>query len=136
RRAKAQRSSASLRVEPLLRPVGVHPLDASVADLDPDGRQMVLVAPDGYPQGLVDVDARQAVPATARATTPVQAIARAVPAHGVLTDLHGTTAVGRVAQAGRSGLSELIAVRPDEPRGTVEVLGVLEVDAVIRALQA
>lgn len=136
RRAKAQRSSASFRVAPLLHPVGVHPLDASVADLDLDSGQMVLVAANGYPQGVVDVDALHAVPAHVRDTTPVQAVARAVPPHGVLTDLHGTSAVVQVAQAARSGLSYLIAVRPDESRGTVEVLGVLEVDAVIRALQA
>lgn len=136
RRAKAQRASAGLDLASMLTPVQVLHSTGTVADLQDHSGTTVLVSAEGYPRGLVDAAAADSVPVKDRPTTPLTAVALALGPRGVLTELTGTAAVTQVARAAQAGLAVLVAIRQDPGRGTVDVLGAIEVEAVIRALGA
>jgi Zn-dependent protease len=122
-----------LTVVGLARPAVALPADLAVAGLDgavPAGYAVVVVDPYGRPVGHVDAAALAAVPATARATTPLAAVAGAMPPEAqVQVGLVGRTAVEAVQRA--SARSPWMAVLG--PDGAV--VGLLHATDVVRALR-
>lgn len=131
RHAKAQMSARGLDLVPLATPALAVDAATTVAQLDlrAGAGTPVVVTEDSRPVALVAAEAWRAVPAPARASTPVTAVATAIPPAAVLTVLHGPAAVARVARAAQAGARELVLVDPG--RG---LLGVVPVAEVVRRL--
>lgn len=137
RHAKAQLGARGLDLVPLARAAVAVDASATVAQLDavaagtPTGAvpagmvPPVVVIDQGRPVALVAAEAWQTVPAHARGTTPVSAVATPLPAVSVLTVLHGPAAAARVARAAQAGARQLVLVDP--ARGLVGVVAVADV---------
>lgn len=131
RAARGQARVAALRLADLLVPAVALPGTGTLADLDAvGGSPVVLLGPGGHPTGYLDAAAAASVRPDLRATTPLTAVARALPA-GSTVDLRltGSDAVRAVASAVRA--SPVLAVVD----GGV-VVGLLRAADVVRAVQA
>lgn len=131
RRVAEGRRVAGLALSALATPAVAVAASAAVRDLTrvPAGTTAVLVRPDGVPVALVDPAAVAAVPPAAWDTTPVAAVAHAIPPEAVVAaDLTGIDAVAAARQAARS--PALVLVRD------AAVVGVVRVVDVVAALRA
>lgn len=126
-----RRRAARVDLGAVTAPVHVAPSRASVADLDrglaadphpadldPPGRDVVLVDEVGRPVAVVPAGSVAAVPTDLRATTPVTALARVLPAASVVPASGG--AVGAVEGLARSGDLGVVVV-DDQGRPTGRV---------------
>ncbi|WP_108719813.1 site-2 protease family protein [Miniimonas sp. S16] len=133
RLGRARRSAAGFDLRPLLRPAQVVDVRASVAAVPaaPWGvapPAIVLVDPAGSVVGVADPAALAAVPGPVRPSTPLTAVARALPATAVVTALQGSAALGQVARG--IGASDVLVAVSEHG-----VLGVVPRDVLLAALQ-
>ncbi|MEE6273260.1 site-2 protease family protein [Georgenia wangjunii] len=131
--ARALRHAAGLDLRTLADPALTVRADEPLAALDAllAGRTEVpvlLVDADGRVSALVDPAAAGRVPAAARSTTPLTAVATAVPPEAVLTTLVGPRAAGAAAHAARSSR---VVVLLDGERRTVSVLPVARLERAL-----
>lgn len=128
---KARQLASTVDLRPLLTPAAVLPATASVNDVPPIPwgvrlSSTVLVDGAGRPVAVVDPAALASVPAPLRTTTPLTAVARALPASAIITAIAGPDALPQVAR----GLQEsdvLVAV------SDAGVLGTLSRDRLVAA---
>ncbi|HLS48983.1 MAG TPA: hypothetical protein VK024_03225, partial [Actinomycetaceae bacterium] len=126
-RVHARRKVADLDLRTLAAPALALPAEASL-DAAPSGRDhVVLLNSAGEPVMIVDPDARAAVPPQARATTPLGAVAVAIPTEAVITELHGADGVAAAAHAAR--FTPTIVLREHG-----RIIGVLSVNRLEQAL--
>ena len=135
RGAHAQRTLDGLTIGSVAQPaVGVRfevtLAEAEAAAVAAGTRQVILLAPDGRPAAYVDPEAAAAVPAHARPTTPVQAVAVALPVGAVVDGrLVGPELVRIIGQV--SKFSAALAVVVDG-----QVTGLVYARDVVAALRS
>ncbi|HIZ36507.1 MAG TPA: peptidase M50 [Candidatus Ruania gallistercoris] len=128
RHAKAQLGARGLDLRTMAAPVVAVDASATVAELDAlaaGGGTRAVLTSQSRPVALVSAEAWHAVPAPVRASTSVTAVAAALPAVAVITELQGPAAVARVARAAQAGATVVVLLDP--ARGPVGVVPVAEV---------
>lgn len=131
RAARSQQAVDDVVVARLMTPAVGFPAGGNLGDLERAGilGDVVLLASDGSPVGYVDPAALAAVPPTARAATPLSAVAVGLPPDAwVDVALTGADAVRAVAGVARS--APVMAVVD-----TRSVVGLLRAQDVISALR-
>lgn len=120
--AHARRRAAGLDLRMLAEPALGLPAAGALTSLAgvPTGHHVVLLTADGRPAALLDPAAAAAVPPQLRETTPLTAVAHAVPREAVLTQLHGGAGVAAAAQGARHAAS-LVLVEQGQVRGVLTV---------------
>lgn len=135
RRVAGLRALGGLDVARLARPAVVVRAGGTLAEAlaaapDPGAAGVIAADADGQPLGYVDPAAVEAVPAAARATTPLAAVLVPLPADAVVdAGLVGEAAAREIARAAR--LSPVMAVRGDDGR----FVGLLRHADVVAALR-
>lgn len=120
---RARQQAAGFDARSLLRPAAVLPTIATVAQIPPvpfgvTAQDIVVLDGAGQVVAIADRAALAQVPLEARATTPITAVARAVPAEAVLTAVVGADAVRQLARGIGAG-SDLVAVSPHGVLGVI-----------------
>ena len=132
RLGRARRSAAGFDLRPLLRPAVVVSLGSRLSDIPrpPFGMgssDVVVVDPSGIPVAVLDANAMAAVPPEHYSTTPVTAVAMALPPQAVLTAAEGSDALAAIAQGiGHSTVIVLV--------GDAGVQGTATREAILAAL--
>lgn len=121
---RARRGAASVDLRQLLTPAVVLPVGSPVGDVPavPWGVRVgatVLVDAAGNVVAVVDPAALASVPAPVRASTPLSAVARALPRQAIITEVTGAAALAQVA-GGLQVSDVLVAVAPGGVLGTLE----------------
>lgn len=133
RAARRQQAVDQVVLARLMAPAVAFPAGGTLADLErtrPSG-EVVLVAADGRPVAYLDRAATALVPPTARAATPLSAVAVGLPAGAqVRAWLVGAEAVQEVGRVART--VPVMAVVDERSR----VVGLLRAQDVITALQS
>lgn len=129
---KARRSATGFDLRALLQPSTVLPMQAVIADIPavPWGMgamPTVLTDPAGRVAAVVDPAALAAVPAEARRTTPLAAVARMLPGEAVVQEVRGAPALAQVARGLRT--SDLLVVVSEHG-----VLGTVDRARIVAAL--
>ena len=130
----AARRADSIDLLHLAQPAVSVPVGSTLGDVDgavPGGIAVVLVA-DGLPVALVDPAAAAAVPAHLRRETALEAVAVPLSAQSVVSQRRGLAAVRAMTVAQHAGP---VAVLVDPVAGAPQVVGVVPVAAVARALR-
>ncbi|WP_454294919.1 site-2 protease family protein [Salana multivorans] len=134
RLGKSRRNAAHVDVRSLLVPAVVLPADATISEIPatPWGVRLgatVLVDGRGEVVAVVDQAALVSVPQELRSTTPLSAVARALPRQAVITEVVGPDALAQVAR-GLQVSDVLVAV------GSAGVLGTLDRDRLVAAFSS
>lgn len=121
---QSRRGAAHVDVRSLLVPAVVLPADAGIADVPPAPwgvrlGAIVLVDPRGEVVAVVDQAALASVPQELRASTPLSAVARALPSQAVITEVVGPDALAQMAR-GLQVSDILVAVGPGGVLGTLD----------------
>ncbi|MEE6286174.1 site-2 protease family protein [Georgenia sp. MJ173] len=127
----ARRRAAGIELRALAEPAVAMPDAAPVATLDDPalaGRRVVLLDDAGRVSGLVEPSSAGQVPPDARGTTPLSAVAVALPATSVVTVLSGAAAVSAAAHAARS---TPVVVLADGAAGVVGVLAIARLEQAL-----
>lgn len=123
RLGRARRSARDVDLRAWARPAVAVPDSATLDALAsvPPHATVIAVAPDGRPYGWVRPENLDQVPETARARTPVSAVATSLPASALTANLTGAEALSSVARAARDGAPLVILVQHGSLVGVVDV---------------
>ena len=127
----ARRRAAGIDLRALAEPAVAMRAATAVTALDDlalGARRVVLLDDAGQVSGLVEPSSAVQVPPHLRATTPLSAVARTLPAGSVVTVLHGAAAVAAAAQVARTAPVVVLA------DGAAGIVGVLTVSRLEQAL--